>query len=1000
MAALLAALFACIQAGQGIGWNAADAIFFLRFGVDYLPYMFMALGVLTFLIGLSYATGMSRFDRGAYFSALLLGAALVLLVERAAIWLNPLALGAGALYPILWLTINIINTILGTFIWNVAGQVCNARQAKRLFSLFASAGILGGILGNLMTGQLARMLGTENLLVLDAALLLLGLWLMRAIAVRFFRRDVKSAAASSLREDLSLGFDAVRGSRLMQLIAYASVLFSILFFSMSFPFSKVVSGSFSNEADIAGFLGLFSGVVTAATFITSLLVANRLYTRLGVATAVLILPVVYLAGFVLWVVNFTLMTAVVARAIQMVILGGIASTAWNAFFNVIPSNKRAQVQMFQSAVPSQIGVVASGALLILGERVLSTVQIFAMGIVAAVCCGIIVWRMRREYGVALVDALRTGLANVFTDEPRGFRNLGMDAHARNTALAGLGDPKPAVRRASAEILGKLQVQQAIAPLVLALKDPDADVRRAALDALALLHAAEAVAPVAACLSDPVPIVRAGAIHALGTLASEWAGEWAHALEDPDPGVRGCAIAAFCQVGRAQAAHPALGALLDSPDPTFRMQGLRSIAACHDGVAPARLAGFLNDESVGVRLAAVQALGSFGDDGAVPPLLHALDDPDERVRRAAGEALQPIASASQALLETLEGPERAQDAALVALQHHPRAVREAAVHWALTQIPRAAQYRAWTRALEKAEGDGIHSIPFLRDLLRDREWQTELRILHALALTGTAEAIRLIERGLKSRHPEERAQALEALDTLGDQQVARALVPLLEDGSLTRVEDGRGVLEKLNHQPDPWLRALATHAIGAMCSRDFATVMARAQQDPSPIVRQAASEVMRVSPVQMGASMADSVKTLGTMERILFLRQVPIFSHLAPEDLQQIAELTSERVFEDGDYICREGELGDELFVIVEGQVCVAKQSNGTMRTLRTLQAGEQIGELAILREQPRSASVIAEGSHVRALVLRGNALQAILRDRPPVALAMLSSLADRLSTIN
>ncbi len=147
-------------------------------------------------------------------------------------------------------------------------------------------------------------------------------------------------------------------------------------------------------------------------------------------------------------------------------------------------------------------------------------------------------------------------------------------------------------------------------------------------------------------------------------------------------------------------------------------------------------------------------------------------------------------------------------------------------------------------------------------------------------------------------------------------------------------------------------------------------------------------------------MADSVKTLGTMERILFLRQVPIFSHLAPEDLQQIAELTSERVFEDGDYICREGELGDELFVIVEGQVCVAKQSNGTMRTLRTLQAGEQIGELAILREQPRSASVIAEGSHVRALVLRGNALQAILRDRPPVALAMLSSLADRLSTIN
>jgi CRP-like cAMP-binding protein len=91
-------------------------------------------------------------------------------------------------------------------------------------------------------------------------------------------------------------------------------------------------------------------------------------------------------------------------------------------------------------------------------------------------------------------------------------------------------------------------------------------------------------------------------------------------------------------------------------------------------------------------------------------------------------------------------------------------------------------------------------------------------------------------------------------------------------------------------------------------------------------------------------------------------------------------------------------MGEELFVIVEGQVRVAKESNGTLRTLRMLQTGEQIGELAILREQPRSASVIAEGSNVRALVLSGDALQAILRDRPEVAMAMLASLAQRLST--
>ena len=146
-------------------------------------------------------------------------------------------------------------------------------------------------------------------------------------------------------------------------------------------------------------------------------------------------------------------------------------------------------------------------------------------------------------------------------------------------------------------------------------------------------------------------------------------------------------------------------------------------------------------------------------------------------------------------------------------------------------------------------------------------------------------------------------------------------------------------------------------------------------------------------------MAETLKTLGTMDRILFLRQVPLFGDLAPEDLQQIAEIATERVFSANDYLCREGEIGDELFVMVDGQVRVTKGATGEERALRTLKAGEHIGELAILREQPRSASVAAEGGSVRALVIRGAALKAILRDRPEVAMAMLASLAQRLSTL-
>ena len=140
-------------------------------------------------------------------------------------------------------------------------------------------------------------------------------------------------------------------------------------------------------------------------------------------------------------------------------------------------------------------------------------------------------------------------------------------------------------------------------------------------------------------------------------------------------------------------------------------------------------------------------------------------------------------------------------------------------------------------------------------------------------------------------------------------------------------------------------------------------------------------------------------TLSTMERVLFLRQVPLFARLEPEDLQQIAELSVERVYEPGDPLVQEGDLGDELFVIVDGGVRVTKRSNGVERVLRHLSTGDHLGELAILREQPRSATATAEAKPVRVLALRGVALTAILEDRPAVSLAMLSSLAERLGTV-
>src|SRR6266498_4473447 len=244
---LVAVLFACIQAGQGMGDNAASALFLLRYGVDFLPYMYIFLGALTFATTLAYSAALGRFDKGIFFSWMIASFIGLLILERAAI-----VLSFPILYPIMWLTINGVSMILGTFVWNIAGEVCDARQAKRLFPLFTSAGILGSVVGNAVTGVIARLLGTDNLLLLYAALLGVALSLTRSIAGEYFRKEKVFKNKSNLWDDLRAGFDFVRVSPLMRLIAYSSVLFSVLFFTVAFPFNKGVTSSFSDEAGVAG----------------------------------------------------------------------------------------------------------------------------------------------------------------------------------------------------------------------------------------------------------------------------------------------------------------------------------------------------------------------------------------------------------------------------------------------------------------------------------------------------------------------------------------------------------------------------------------------------------------------------------------------------------------------------------------------------------------------------------------------------------------------------
>jgi CRP-like cAMP-binding protein len=133
-----------------------------------------------------------------------------------------------------------------------------------------------------------------------------------------------------------------------------------------------------------------------------------------------------------------------------------------------------------------------------------------------------------------------------------------------------------------------------------------------------------------------------------------------------------------------------------------------------------------------------------------------------------------------------------------------------------------------------------------------------------------------------------------------------------------------------------------------------------------------------------------------MQRLLALRRVSLLSGLSLERLQAVERIATEAEYLKGEVIVREGEPGDELYLLVEGAVDVVKDA-GTPAEARvnTLGAGGYFGEMAVLDGSPRSATVLA-ASDARVLVLAGARLRELVHEMPDLAFDLLRVLAERI----
>ncbi len=126
-------------------------------------------------------------------------------------------------------------------------------------------------------------------------------------------------------------------------------------------------------------------------------------------------------------------------------------------------------------------------------------------------------------------------------------------------------------------------------------------------------------------------------------------------------------------------------------------------------------------------------------------------------------------------------------------------------------------------------------------------------------------------------------------------------------------------------------------------------------------------------------------------KLEMLSKIPLFAHCTPKELGLIGRLTDQVTADQGEVLTREGKPGREFFVVAEGKARVTIED----REIATLGPGDFFGEMAIIDQGPRSATVVAE-TPMRLYLVDHQPFWTMVHSSPAVAQSVMRALAQRL----
>ncbi|GFZ81501.1 hypothetical protein GCM10008018_29050 [Paenibacillus marchantiophytorum] len=983
---LLFAYLFCVVSASTIGRTAADTLFLSRFDNSYLSLMYLPQALVMITAGILFQRFSPKVRLESLMKTLIPLISALVLVSRFGVGLE-----LRWVFPVIYIGYDVFNFLMIVCFWQFATSVMDQRKAKQMIGIVGSGGITGGILSGFGLKALVPLVGTANLIYFYAGLQLLGL-----AAVYVILRVAKEAAESKPAQPKSTAKPKQVDQQKKGLFAsvphlkYVAILSAALVVSLTlidYQFKVILRGTLQNEA-LAGFMGSFYGFSGLIALGVQLFISGRILTRFGVMTALLIFPIALLTGSLGILIVPVLAMAVVVKGSDKVIGDTIYSSVSQLVMFPVPPEWRGKAKGFLDGIVRNGAKGLAAVCLLVVSRFLAPEQLsylvlvlLAVGIFAGV-------KVKKAYLSTLLSNLKTGgddlqkvelnlmdpasrqiLIDALSsmDKQQALYAFGllreMDALDLTPYLDGLlRHPIPELCLEALTYIEQKVPDGFEAALQSLTADANTQIKAKALLALAAYAKEEYVDEITAHLDSPLVDVQAAAIAGLVKYYSiegmfRAVGKLKEMMESGKDEERIAMAALFGQI-RVKNFYKPLISLLQDSSPQVRIRALESAAILHVPPLLISIISLLKDSQT--RRYAISALAAYDEEDVLPKLAPYLDQKEVALYLPAVFERFATQSAFDQLFASYESAayemrDRMLESLLRMQRRSSYVDRQKTEAYLLQELHVYGQFAEHGACLV-----GVEDYADIKDIINEIRVAISRRIFQLLSLIYEEQTMQAVFLDWSEGDTRQQANAEEVMDQTLQGSLRTEMAKFMSGSrKITRNAAADSHLEAhlswLSAQGDDWLTQTIQH------------------------------HRLR----KLGTSHDEELADL--MLRVQMLRPVSLFQGMTSKDLSEIAQRLHHMHVQKGTIIIQEGDPGDSLMIMGSGRASVYRQG----QLLGELKRGDCFGEMAILTQGPRTASIKAE-EDVHLWRLDSSVFYDMMFDQTSIAVEMMKLLSRRL----